>query len=198
MISEYSCIFGISADMKELEPGHIHRTHGKGFTTVIMVGKNHRTFWFLFAKMDRKYTMRDLPRFTVEDRERHVAQYFDVRISSEVTFEDLYKRGVYKTYVPLEEAFFEYWVVDRLVCIGDSVHKVRNGPNYDDRCLLTSEDDSKHGPGRELRNRERSEPSKLPEAIHRYARSVLPYGGSARSFICVVEGTTAPSTEALP
>ncbi|KAL3480509.1 hypothetical protein BJX99DRAFT_244257 [Aspergillus californicus] len=138
MLARYSCIFGISPDMNQLVAGHGYRTFGKGFTTVIMVGKNHRTFWFLFARMERTYTMEDLPRFTAEDRETHAAQYFPVSISPDVSFGDLYKKAIRKTYVPLEEAFYEQWVADRLVCIGDSAHKMTPNMGQGGNCAIES------------------------------------------------------------
>ncbi|KAL2839755.1 hypothetical protein BJY01DRAFT_237006 [Aspergillus pseudoustus] len=138
MLARYSCIFGISADMNKLVAGHGYRTFGKGFTTVIMVGKNHRTFWFLFAKMDRTYTMENLPRFTAEDRETHAAQYFHVSISPDVSFGDLYEKADRKTYVPLEEAFYEHWVAERLVCIGDSAHKMTPNMGQGGNCAIES------------------------------------------------------------
>ncbi|KAL4890998.1 hypothetical protein BDV59DRAFT_209334 [Aspergillus ambiguus] len=124
MISEYSCVFGISTATGNLKPGDMHRTYSKDFSTLTIVGKNGRVFWFFFAKMDRKYTIENVPRFTSEDREKHIAQYLHISISSDVTFRDIYKNVISTAYVPLEEAFYKHWVVDRMVCIGDSIHKM--------------------------------------------------------------------------
>ncbi|KAL5359148.1 hypothetical protein BJX96DRAFT_164240 [Aspergillus floccosus] len=124
MISEYSCVFGISTATEGLKAGDMHRTFCKDFSTLTIVGKNDRVFWFFFAKMDRKYTLGNIPRFTPEDQKQHTSKYLHINITSDVLFRDVYDNVVSTAYVPLEEAFYKHWTWDRMVCIGDSIHKM--------------------------------------------------------------------------
>ena len=124
MISVYSCVFGISTATKGLNAGDMHRTFSKDFSTLTIVGKNDRVFWFFFAKMDRKYTLGNIPRFTPEEQMKHVSKYLHINITHDVLFRDVYDNLVSTAYVPLEEAFYRHWTWDRMACIGDSIHKV--------------------------------------------------------------------------
>ncbi|KAF9888782.1 hypothetical protein FE257_008358 [Aspergillus nanangensis] len=124
MISDYSCVFGISTATPGLTPGDLHRTLMKDRSLLVIIGKNGRVFWFFFSKMDRRYTMETLPRFTTDDLEKHVVNYLDASVAANVPFAAIYNNAVSKAYVPLEEAFYQTWTFDRFACIGDSIHKM--------------------------------------------------------------------------
>ncbi|KAL2802302.1 hypothetical protein BJX63DRAFT_415332 [Aspergillus granulosus] len=124
MTSEYSCVFGISTATSGLNPGTFHRTFATGYSFMIIVGKEGRVFWFLFARFGRQYTMDDLPRFNQEDMESHIAKYLKLNIAGTIPFSAVYANAVSKSFVPLEEAFYEHWSSGRSVCIGDSIHKM--------------------------------------------------------------------------
>ncbi|KAF7596495.1 hypothetical protein BBP40_001367 [Aspergillus hancockii] len=124
MISEYSCVFGISNPTPGVNAGDAHRTYAKGYSTLTIGGKGGRVYWFLFTKMDQSYSGSNVPRFNEEDLEAHIANYLQLPITPTVPFSAVYARVECKAYLPLEEAFYRYWSVDRCVCIGDSVHKM--------------------------------------------------------------------------
>lgn len=124
MTSEYSCVFGISTPTPGLAPGDCHRTYEKDYSSLTIAGKDSRVFWFLFTKMDRVYTGSEIPRFSDEDMEKHLAQYSDKPITHTVPFSAIYQSAVSKTFLALEEGFHKRWCMDRFVCIGDSAHKV--------------------------------------------------------------------------
>ncbi|CAG7925580.1 unnamed protein product [Penicillium olsonii] len=124
MSSEYACVFGISTATPGLIPGQSHRTFATDYSTLTIVGKEGRVFWFLFTKMDKTYSACDIPRFKNEDMEKHVEKYLDVPITDAVPLSAVYKNQVSKNFLALEEAFYANWCNDRFVCIGDSIHKM--------------------------------------------------------------------------
>lgn len=124
MVSEYDCVFGISPKTPELVPGHTHRTFGEGYSFLTISSKEGRVYWFFFAKMARKYSSHEIPRFNPEDVDKHVAPWLHKPLSGSVCFRDVYETALVKTHLALEEASFKHWSNGRIVCIGDSIHKV--------------------------------------------------------------------------
>ncbi|KAK6819886.1 hypothetical protein RU639_007074 [Aspergillus parasiticus] len=124
MKAEYSCVFSISNPTAGVHPGDAHRTYAEGCSTLTIGGKGGRIYWFLLTKMDQSSTGSDIPRFNEQDLENHVAKYPHIPITSTVSFWDVYEKVENKAYLCLEEAFYQYWSVDRCVCIGDSMHKM--------------------------------------------------------------------------
>ncbi|RAK99276.1 FAD-dependent oxidoreductase [Aspergillus ibericus CBS 121593] len=124
MQSEYSCLFGISNPVPGLHAGDGHFTYAKGYSTLTVVGKDDRVFWFLFTKMSQSYDADHIPRFTEEDLQRHVARYGHVPISDTVPLSAVSERIQAGSLHALEEAFAPVWTVDRIACVGDAIHKM--------------------------------------------------------------------------
>ncbi|KAJ5643353.1 uncharacterized protein N7484_005860 [Penicillium longicatenatum] len=124
MSSEYSCVFGISTATPGLLPGECHRTYGKDYSSLTIVGKNGRVFWFLFTKLDKVYKGSEIPRYSEEDMEKQLAQYSNKPITDKVPFSSVLQNTVTKSFLALEEAYHTKWCMDRFVCIGDSAHKM--------------------------------------------------------------------------
>ncbi|KAJ5923722.1 hypothetical protein N7454_008967 [Penicillium verhagenii] len=122
--SEYSCIFGISTATPGLIPGHSHRTYAEDFSALTIVGKNGRVFWFLFDKFDKVYSGSEIPRFTAEDMKRQLDRFSHKPITDTVPFSAIRQNTVSNSYLALEEGFHNHWYMDRIVCIGDSAHKM--------------------------------------------------------------------------
>jgi hypothetical protein len=101
-------------------------TYAKDMSTLSIVGKGGRVFWFLFVKMEQVSNVPDIPRFTEDDARKLVDEtgYLAVKENSKVTVRDLYNAKVSSTLVALEEADFEQWSWGRMVCIGDAIHKM--------------------------------------------------------------------------
>ena len=123
---EYDCVFGISMPTSGLTPPDLHRTFAEGWSFISIVGKGGKVYWFFCTKLDRKYHGSEIPRFKREDIDDHMAPYLNAPITDTVPFAEVYKRAIHKNWVPLEEALWKYWCIDRWACIGDSAHKVRS------------------------------------------------------------------------
>lgn len=90
-----------------------------------MVGQNSRTYWFLFLKLGRKYAYGEAPRFSAQDAMKRCEALRSEPFWKDVSFGDLWSRRETFNMTNLEEYVLDNWHWGRIVCLGDSVHKVR-------------------------------------------------------------------------
>jgi hypothetical protein len=124
LTAEYSCIYGISKPVKGLSQGSLNRTYGEDVSFLTTVGKHDQVFWFIFQKLERIYTVPNIPRFTKKDAKEQAEKLLTRRITNDVVFRDIWDQRDTFTLAPLEEALFSKWTWGRFACIGDSAHKV--------------------------------------------------------------------------
>ncbi|KAF4211009.1 hypothetical protein CNMCM8980_002925 [Aspergillus fumigatiaffinis] len=124
MTVEYACVFGISSSIPKLRPGEQVASFNNGRSYLTFPGKNGRIFWFLLLKLDRKYSYSNAPRVSSTDAEKIAERFADDHIWDGVYFRDLWKCREVFSLVNLEENVFQKWHWERIVCIGDSVHKM--------------------------------------------------------------------------
>lgn len=126
MTAEYKCLFGMSKPVAGMEPGSTDDTWGKDVSTVTSIGPGGTIYWFLFERMPRIYQAGEMPRFTTEDAVKFAQDHRKVPIRSggEITFGLLWDRREVATLLPLEESAFTRWSVGRIICMGDSIHKM--------------------------------------------------------------------------
>ncbi|OJD32110.1 fad binding domain-containing protein [Diplodia corticola] len=121
--SEYRCLFGISGPVPGMGPGDSHLTTGKaGY--LLFDGANGDVFWFLYEKMDRKYTWPDVARFTPQQGEALAAEHVHDVITGEMTFGDVWKARKTFGLLPMEEGVMKNWHWGRIAVLGDAAHKV--------------------------------------------------------------------------
>ncbi|KKY28054.1 putative fad-dependent monooxygenase [Diplodia seriata] len=122
-VSEYRCLFGISGPVPAMGPGDSHLTTGKaGY--LLFDGANGDVFWFLYKKMDRKYTWPDVARFTPQQGEALAAEHVHDVITGEMTFGDVWKARKTFGLLPMEEGVMKNWHWGRIAVLGDAAHKV--------------------------------------------------------------------------
>jgi 2-polyprenyl-6-methoxyphenol hydroxylase-like FAD-dependent oxidoreductase len=124
MTVEYACVFGISSSIPKLRPGEQVASFNNGRSYLTFPGENGRIFWFLLLKLDRKYSYSNAPRASSTDAEKIAERFADDHIWDGVYFRDLWKCREVFSLVNLEENVFQKWHWERIVCIGDSMHKV--------------------------------------------------------------------------
>ncbi|KAK8067438.1 hypothetical protein PG996_006550 [Apiospora saccharicola] len=126
MTAEYKCLFGVSGPVPGLGPGTSDDMWAKDLTVVAYSGERGKVFWFVYARMDRVYGAHEMPRFTDAEVARFAHKHLDVplRPGGSITFAHVWKRREVATMLPLEEAHFGRWTAGRIVCLGDSVHKM--------------------------------------------------------------------------
>jgi FAD dependent monooxygenase len=126
MTIEYACVYGISSPNPGLKPGQQITCLNDGWSILSVIGKKGRTFWFLFLKLDKRYTYGAAPRFSAQDASVYCERLRDKSYWGDVTFGDLWDKREAFNMAPLEEVLFSKWHWGRMVCIGDSMHKVHN------------------------------------------------------------------------
>ncbi|KAL2842634.1 hypothetical protein BJX68DRAFT_270569 [Aspergillus pseudodeflectus] len=135
---EYSCIYGISSALPGLEVGEQVATFADGFTIMTYQGLGGRVYWFVIEKLDRKYTYPHIPRFTDQDAVRNCERLGSVWLRNSVHFRDVWRCRETFAMTALEEAVLRPWSDGRIVCIGDSIHKMT--PNLGQGANLAIED----------------------------------------------------------
>ncbi|GKZ39505.1 hypothetical protein AbraIFM66950_000452, partial [Aspergillus brasiliensis] len=136
--TEYCCIFGISSCVPTLEIGDQINAFHDNLTLIIFIGKNKRAFWFVVKKLDRKYTYPDRPRFDDDYMARICEKLSNRHLTKDLTFGQVWSTRVVASVTALEENVFRTWFHGRIVCVGDSVHKMT--PNIGQGANLAIED----------------------------------------------------------
>lgn len=124
MTVDYSCVFGMSSGLPELEVGEQVMRIGDGWTLVVIPSLHGIVFWFMVCKLDRQYSYEDAPRYTQEDAISTCQSFAEVSVWKTTRFGDIWDRRQTFNMTALQESVFETWSHQRLVCIGDSIHKV--------------------------------------------------------------------------
>ena len=121
---EYTCVFGISNPISGLETGeHINR-YGDKFSVITFHGKDGRVFWFIIQKLDETYVYPNAPRYSPEHAAHLCGKLADVSILGDICVGDLWENRVVASMTALEEGLLKTWHFNRIVLLGDSVHKV--------------------------------------------------------------------------
>lgn len=124
MTVQYSCVFGISSRIPNLE---VHEQINGLFDHLSILtihGKKGRVFWFIITKLQQKYIYPDVPRFSDKDAAKLIDKLKHVRFFNDVCVGDLWKNREVYSMTALEEGLFKTWFFEHMVLMGDSVHKV--------------------------------------------------------------------------
>ncbi|RDH28589.1 hypothetical protein BDQ94DRAFT_174662 [Aspergillus welwitschiae] len=136
--TEYCCIFGISSCVPTLEVGDQINAFHDNLTLIVFIGRNKRAFWFVVKKLDQKYTYPDRPRFGDQYMNQLCEKLSDHHLTKNLTFGQVWTTRIVASMTALEENVFRTWFHGRIVCIGDSVHKMT--PNIGQGANLAIED----------------------------------------------------------
>lgn len=126
---EYACIFGISSGIAGLLVGEQINAFFDHLTIITIHGKHGRIYWFVIRKLPTKYTYPEAPHFTTDDAALAAAELRNVRLYKHITFGHLWDTREVASMTALEENVFRMWHYDRVVLMGDSVHKVLSSVN---------------------------------------------------------------------
>jgi FAD dependent monooxygenase len=124
MSVEYACIFGISAAVPNLHPGEQVASLNNGRSYLTFPGKDGRVFWFLMNKFDRRYPYTTAPRLSSVEAEKIAESFATDHIWNGLQFGEVWKKRQVFGVTNLEENVFQTWHWGRILCIGDSMHKV--------------------------------------------------------------------------
>ncbi|KAI9375099.1 hypothetical protein BJX61DRAFT_550158 [Aspergillus egyptiacus] len=121
---EYSCIFGMSSAVTGLEVGEQVACFHDGLTIMSYQGLGGRVYWFVVEKLDRKYTYPHLPRYSTQDAISGCERLGNVWLKGNIHFRHIWESRETFAMTPLEEGVIRAWHSGRIVCIGDSIHKM--------------------------------------------------------------------------
>ena len=92
-----------------------------------MVTKDGTTMWGIVEKLDKEYHLPNIPRYTDEDARIFAESKLEkvlISDTAQVKVGDLWPTMEMCALVAIEEGDLKVWTSGRIVCIGDSVHKV--------------------------------------------------------------------------
>ncbi|OGE54989.1 hypothetical protein PENARI_c005G00511 [Penicillium arizonense] len=127
MMSEYSCVFGVStfvSDDPELVPGTSHITYSEKRSGICVVTDFNKKFWFLILRLEKTYKFPHIPRYSKQDIEDTLSKNADLQVTHATTLGDLAGNRSKLAMVSLEEAAFDRWFSERIAILGDAAHKV--------------------------------------------------------------------------
>ncbi|KAL4760327.1 FAD-dependent oxidoreductase [Aspergillus foveolatus] len=133
---DYACIFGISDSFPNLLPGEQVASLHDGRSFLTFPGKDGRVFWFFLQKLNRQYPYLSAPRWSSTDIEKTAELFAADHIWNGIQFGDLWKRRQVVGITNLEEGVFSTWHCGRVVCIGDSMHKMAPNTGQGANCAI--------------------------------------------------------------
>ncbi|KAI4724917.1 FAD/NAD(P)-binding domain-containing protein [Aureobasidium sp. EXF-10728] len=152
--SQYQCLYGIASSSSGLAPGEIDVGYNKKRSTMAIVGKNDRTYYFVFEKMDKTYKHPNIPRYTEADKVEYAERHGDLKVTDKVLLRDLHKNSVSSTLVGIETATYKVsprsltaalfaddikiWTWGRIACLGDSAHKMTPNAGFGGNAAIES------------------------------------------------------------
>ena len=81
-------------------------------------------YWFYFFKLSKTVYGTGIPVYTKADEARIIKERENDNILPDLRFGDLIKQKISSTLTPLPEYVYKKWHYDRIITVGDAVHKV--------------------------------------------------------------------------
>ncbi|KAE8419529.1 hypothetical protein BDV36DRAFT_282175 [Aspergillus pseudocaelatus] len=123
----YSCVFGVSTGIPGIAPGCLDFVVNHQSSYVIGSGPENRTYWFLMSNMGKTFYGADIPRLDNKELDALAQKHWNDHITPDVRFSDLYKNRMSTIYTPMRECVDRKWHLNRVMLIGDAVHKSHGG-----------------------------------------------------------------------
>ncbi|KAH0336412.1 FAD/NAD(P)-binding domain-containing protein, partial [Aureobasidium melanogenum] len=136
--SLYQCLYGIASSSCGLPVGEIDVGYHNKRSSLILAGKNDRSYYFVFQKMNKIYKPPHIPKFTEADRDEFAKQNGDMKVREDICFGDIHKNMVTSTLVAIETATYKIWTWGRIACLGDSAHKMTPNAGFGGNAAIES------------------------------------------------------------
>ncbi|OGM51014.1 putative monooxygenase [Aspergillus bombycis] len=120
----YSCIFGVSTGVPGIPPGCLDFVVNEQSSHIVGSGPDNRTYWFLMAHMGQTFHGEDIPQLSNKEQDALAQKHWNDHIRPDVRFSDLYKNRISTIYTPMRECVDRHWHLNRVMLIGDAVHKM--------------------------------------------------------------------------
>ncbi|CAI4212079.1 unnamed protein product [Parascedosporium putredinis] len=119
----YQCSFGIAQEVESWPDGDQCFTLGREKSFLVASGPMKRVYWFFFSKLPQTRHGQDIPSYTKQDEAAFVDEHRDVPITEKLTFGELFSKRISSALTPLHEVVYQKWYFERILVIGDAVHK---------------------------------------------------------------------------
>lgn len=123
MKTRFTCIFGMSPGISELQEGEAFAVYRKGTTVLAFTGKRV-IFWFVFKDLGQTLPLTCNPSYLKGDIEEICLSVRHLHLTPTVRFGDIYATRFSVQKTMLEEGIAENWHAKGMVIIGDAAHKV--------------------------------------------------------------------------
>ncbi|KAJ5928125.1 hypothetical protein N7466_007081 [Penicillium verhagenii] len=133
---EYGCIFGISKPHPNLKAGQQISCYNDGWSILSVIGKNGHIYWFLFFRLDQRYSYSDAPRFSSSEGAKQCETFASEPYWQQITFGEVWERRETFNTTVLDEYVLSRWHWGRIVCLGDSVHKIAPHTGQGANCAM--------------------------------------------------------------
>ena len=122
---QYTAWFGLSAPSPDynLVSGSVTTSSTIHQSSLLFAGQHDQPQWFFVSKLPQK-SKGPLPRLTQAQRDAQAVEHADFQFAPGVTLKKMIETSSQTSFVALEEATFKNWTSGRIVCVGDSVHKM--------------------------------------------------------------------------
>ncbi|KAK2936501.1 hypothetical protein FoTM2_004447 [Fusarium oxysporum f. sp. vasinfectum] len=107
---------------KDLEPGVDYECHSEGFSSQLIMPSHEKYFFTIYLKLDKP--TKDRHYITAEEADALAKKYGDIYLAPGVTFKEVWDAKNWTHTAPFEEGVAKKWFRDRVVLVGDSVHKM--------------------------------------------------------------------------
>lgn len=118
----FTALFGVSKLSGEAPPS-ANNTVGPG-QAVALIANRDRGYFLFYQLLPRELRGAEIPQFTAQQRDRFAEEHAGDVLQGSFTFGNLYQRRVRSVLVPLQNYAFKRWHFGRIICLGDTVHKV--------------------------------------------------------------------------
>nr|AGO65986.1 putative monooxygenase [Fusarium heterosporum] len=119
----YLCSYGIARNVPGWVQGDQCTVLGNGHSQLVVSGPENKTYWFFFSKLPTARYGSEIPTCTEAMEADFAKNYAHVTITEKVTFGQVFAHRISSTLTPIHEYVLDKWFFDRIICLGDSVHK---------------------------------------------------------------------------
>lgn len=109
----------LSTDLVE---GTDYETHSEGFSSQLIMPSHQKYFFTIYLKLDKPTKGKHW--ITDEQADELAKKYEDIYLAPGVTFKQVWENKKWFHTAPFEEGVAKTWSRDRVVLLGDSVHKM--------------------------------------------------------------------------
>ncbi|THW08584.1 FAD/NAD(P)-binding domain-containing protein [Aureobasidium pullulans] len=134
----YQCLYGIASSSAGLTIGDLHVGYNKDCSLMTIVGKDDRTYYFAFEKMDKTYKLPHIPTYTEAEKAEFAERHGNMKATESVQFRDIHKHSVSSTLVGVETASYKIWTWGRIACVGDASHKMTPNAGFGGNAAMES------------------------------------------------------------